>query len=178
MASTKSLTTMFVASFLFVIILYNIMDIEARITNEMLDTLFPSQLAPSQRWAILVAGSKHYQNYRHQSDICHAWQVLTDKGVPQENIVVFMYDDIAYHDMNPFQGVLRNSPSTDGFNVYEGVTKDYVGEDVTSGNIVSAFLGNANPGGVKGSGKIINSGANDYVFFYFSGHGEIGSLGK
>jgi legumain len=34
-------------------------------------------MAPSGKlWALLVAGSNGYDNYRHQADICHAYQVL------------------------------------------------------------------------------------------------------
>ncbi|KAH0984326.1 hypothetical protein GBA52_011503 [Prunus armeniaca] len=29
-----------------------------------------------KRWAILMAGSNGYYNYRHQADICHAYQIL------------------------------------------------------------------------------------------------------
>jgi hypothetical protein len=32
-----------------------------------------------------------------QADVCHAYQLLVDQGVKPENIVVFMYDDIAFH---------------------------------------------------------------------------------
>jgi len=53
------------------------------------------EAAQGQNYAVLVAGSNGYYNYRHQSDICHAFHVLTDKGqIPAENIIVFMYDDI------------------------------------------------------------------------------------
>ena len=31
-----------------------------------------------------------------QADVCHAYQVLKEHGVPDENIVVMMYDDIAH----------------------------------------------------------------------------------
>jgi legumain len=27
-------------------------------------------------WAVLVAGSNGYWNYRHQSDVCHAFHIL------------------------------------------------------------------------------------------------------
>ncbi len=32
-----------------------------------------------------------------QADVCRAYQLLVDQGVNPENIVVFMYDDIAFH---------------------------------------------------------------------------------
>jgi hypothetical protein len=31
---------------------------------------------------------------REQADVCHAYQLLSLHGVPDENIVVFIYDDI------------------------------------------------------------------------------------
>lgn len=56
-----------------------------------------------------------------QADICHAYQLLKKGGLKDENIVVFMYDDIAYNEENPRQGVIINSPHGD--DVYKGVPK-------------------------------------------------------
>ncbi|KAL2544966.1 Vacuolar-proCES [Forsythia ovata] len=53
------------------------------------------------RWAVLLAGSTGYWNYRHQADLCHAYQILKKGGLKDENIIVFMYDDIAYNEENP-----------------------------------------------------------------------------
>ena len=33
-------------------------------------------LTKAANWAVLVAGSNGYYNYRHQSDVCHAYQIL------------------------------------------------------------------------------------------------------
>ena len=33
-------------------------------------------------WVVLVAGSSGYYNYRHQADVCHAYQVVHSHGVP------------------------------------------------------------------------------------------------
>ena len=46
-------------------------------------------------WAVLIAGSKDWVNYRHQADISHAYQILIKNYFKPENIIVFMYDDIA-----------------------------------------------------------------------------------
>jgi legumain len=51
--------------------------------------------ATGQNWAVLVAGSNGWYNYRHQSDVCHAYQILHKNGIPDSNIIVMMYDDIA-----------------------------------------------------------------------------------
>ncbi|KAI5103676.1 legumain precursor [Silurus meridionalis] len=79
-----------------------------------------------KQWFLLAAGSKDWENYRHQADVCHAYQVLHQNGIPDEQIVVMMYDDIAYNHENPFPGNIINVP--EGPNVYSGVPKDYTGE--------------------------------------------------
>lgn len=59
---------------------------------------FVNLATAGQHWAVIVAGSNGYYNYRHQSDVCHAYQILHKNGVPDSNIVVMMYDDIANND--------------------------------------------------------------------------------
>jgi legumain len=57
--------------------------------------LFGAGITQAANWALLVAGSNGWENYRHQSDVCHAYQILHNHGIPDSNIVVMMYDDIA-----------------------------------------------------------------------------------
>ena len=45
--------------------------------------------------------------------------MLHSHGVPDDNIVVMMYDDVANHKKNPFKGKLFNKPG--GPDVYKGV---------------------------------------------------------
>ncbi|KAK6947617.1 Peptidase C13, legumain [Dillenia turbinata] len=126
------------------------------------------------RWAVLVAGSSGFGNYRHQADVCHAYQILKKGGLKEENIVVFMYDDIASHEFNPRRGVIINHPQ--GQDVYAGVPKDYTGEQVTAENLYAVLLGDKDA--VKGgSGKVVESKPNDRIFIYYSDHGGPGVLG-
>jgi legumain len=53
--------------------------------------------------------------------VCHAYQILKRGGLKEENIVVFMYDDIANSPENPRPGVIINHPK--GKDVYAGVPK-------------------------------------------------------
>ncbi|KAG5524748.1 hypothetical protein RHGRI_031428 [Rhododendron griersonianum] len=126
------------------------------------------------RWAVLIAGSNGYWNYRHQSDVCHAYQLLRKGGLKDENIIVLMYDDIASNEENPRPGIIINSP--DGDNVYSGVPKDYTGDDVTVDNFFAVILGNRTAL-TGGSGKVVDSGPNDHIFIYYSDHGGPGVLG-
>ena len=75
-------------------------------------------------WVLLVAGSNGWFNYRHQADVCHAYQIVHAHGVPDDHIIVMMYDDIAYAKENPTPGMIINHPN--GTDVYKGVPKDYV----------------------------------------------------
>ncbi|KAL9242885.1 hypothetical protein vseg_016843 [Gypsophila vaccaria] len=126
------------------------------------------------RWAVLVAGSQGFGNYRHQADVCHAYQILKKGGLKDENIVVFMYDDIADNELNPRRGTIINSPN--GEDVYAGVPKDYTGEQVTAKNFYAVLLGDKSA--VQGgSGKVVASKPNDRIFLYYSDHGGPGVLG-
>jgi len=129
---------------------------------------------PAKEWALLVAGSNYWYNYRHQADVCHAYQVLHAHGIPDENIVVMMYDDIANNAQNPTKGQIINHP--DGQDVYKGVPKDYVGKDVTVQNFLNILTGNKEAMKGIGSGKVIESGPNDRVFVNFVDHGATGIL--
>lgn len=87
--------------------------------------VIPEVKEGGQNWAVLVAGSSSFENYRHQADVCHAFQDLTAHGVPKSNIIVMMYDDIATDPKNPQPGTIINQP--DGYDIYPGVNKDYTG---------------------------------------------------
>ncbi|XP_014666763.1 PREDICTED: legumain-like [Priapulus caudatus] len=144
----------------------------AAITNSFVRENVIEESQVGVHWALIVAGSNGYYNYRHQADICHAYQILHSNGIPDERIVVMMYDDIAYSEENPTQGIIVNH--INGSDVYRGVPKDYTQEDVTPENFLKILQGDED--GMKGigSGKVIKSGPNDDVFVNFADHGAPG----
>ncbi|XP_050982897.1 legumain [Labeo rohita] len=135
---------------------------------------FPAEQPENgKHWVVIVAGSNGWYNYRHQADVCHAYQIVHKNGIPDEQIVVMMYDDLAQSPNNPTPGVIINRPN--GSDVYKGVLKDYIGDDVTPQNFLAVLKGDA--ASVKGgSGKVLKSGPNDHVFVYFTDHGAPGLL--
>ncbi|KAF6215910.1 hypothetical protein GE061_000245 [Apolygus lucorum] len=120
-------------------------------------------------WALLVAGSNSYMNYRHQADVCHSYHVMIAEGIPAERIIVMMYDDIAYSALNPFPGTIINRPG--GPNVYKGVKIDYRGTDVTPTNFLRVLKGDKQAMQGIGSGRVIESDRDTNIFVYFSDHG-------
>ena len=124
-----------------------------------------------ENWAILACGSTGYINYRHQADVFHVYQTLIQRGFSKNHIILFAYDDIAYHKSNPFPGEIYNRP--DGPNVYEGVIIDYSYNFVTPENYISVLKGDTQNGHLK---KVLNSTKNDNIFLYFSDHGINGAM--
>lgn len=120
-------------------------------------------------WAVLVAGSNGWYNYRHQADVCHAYQIVSAHGVPDDHIIVMMYDDIANNEENPTPGKIFNHPN--GSDVYHGVPKDYTCTNVNPKAFLQVLRGEKMD---VGSGKTLKSGPNDHVFIYFSDHGAKG----
>ncbi|KAB5543896.1 hypothetical protein DKX38_012008 [Salix brachista] len=165
-------------TFLFLIaLLSSIAQSQEGIVNSTSASNLPSSIrkdstaAEEKQWAVLVAGSAGYENYRHQADVCHAYQILKKGGLKDENIVVFMYDDIAFHVDNPRPGTIINKPF--GHDVYAGVPKDYTGDNCTVDNLFAVLLGNKSAL-TGGSGKVIDSGPNDNIFIYYADHGAPG----
>ncbi|XP_050527225.1 legumain-like [Daktulosphaira vitifoliae] len=128
-----------------------------------------------KKWVFLISGSSGWDNYRHQADIAHAYQIVKRNGIPDENIIVMMADDVANHTNNPVPGTLINQP--DGVDVYKGIKIDYSGKDVNSENFLNVLKGHKSAMKGKGSERVIESRKHDHVFVNFVDHGSNGILG-
>jgi len=125
----------------------------------------------SSNWAVLVAGSNGYYNYRHQADVAHAYQLLTKMGgFPAENVIVLMFNDVVNSSDNPLPGQLFNEP--DGGDVYGDIVVDYSAENVTAETFLNVIQGIHN--GSTLNGRVLRSGSDDNVFLYYSDHGAAG----
>jgi len=122
-----------------------------------------------------MAGSNTYGNYRHQADACHAYQIAKGNGIPESNIIMLAFDDIAHNSENPFPGKIFNKPTaagTPGVDVYSGCKISYSGKDVTAANFLKVLSGDT-----SAPGPVLESTANDRVFVYYADHGGVGILG-
>lgn len=123
-----------------------------------------------KHWAVILAGSKTYGNYRHQADACHSYQIAKKWGIPDEQIITMLYDDVASSSKNPFKGKLFNKPSSQGVDVYKGMKKDYTGGKVTPENFIKIITGDCS------SGPCLKSTEEDNVFINFADHGGTGLI--
>merc|ERR1711981_1152572 len=112
---------------------------------------------------------------RHQADACHAYQIAKGHGIPESNIILLAYDDIAHNSQNPFPGKVFNKPTPAGVpgkDVYDGCKISYRGSDVTAENFLKVLSGDT-----SAPGPVLKSAAQDHVFVYYADHGGPGILG-
>jgi ABC-type branched-subunit amino acid transport system substrate-binding protein len=116
-------------------------------------------------YAVLVAASQGWKNYRHQADVLGFYHYLKEKGYDDDHIILIMADDIAYNERNPLQGVVRRELS--GTNLYEDVQIDYRLGDLTLSDLKQILAGEPS----EAYPVTLGSGTNDNVLFFWSGHG-------
>jgi hypothetical protein len=122
------------------------------------------------RWALLIAASKGWANYRFQSDVFAMYQILNQHGYRDDHIVLICEDDVARHASNPYQGVLRISDT--GSNVYDAAAIDYRLNTLTPNDIGDILQGRAS----ERLPKVLSPDADDNVFIFWSSHGSPGSM--
>ncbi|MDO5395939.1 MAG: C13 family peptidase [Bacteroidales bacterium] len=120
--------------------------------------------------ALLVASSQGWSNYRHQADVVAIYQQLKSGGYTDDDIILIIEDDIALNVSNPDRGEIRVTPG--GANVYKDVEIDYHMSSLTPDDILRILKGEKS----ARLPKVIESGENDNIFVYWSGHGVPGAL--
>ena len=116
-------------------------------------------------YAVLVAASEGWKNYRHQADVLGVYHYLKGQGYDDEHILLIMADDIAYNERNPLPGVVRREVA--GKNLYEDVEIDYNLSDLTLDDLKQILTSEPS----EEYPVTLASTPNDNVLFFWSGHG-------
>jgi glycosylphosphatidylinositol transamidase (GPIT) subunit GPI8 len=121
-------------------------------------------------WALLVAASGDWTNYRHQADVMAQYQRLRQGGVPADHIVVVAANNLA---RNPRNSHPPDVPySVGGSSLNDGFKVDYPLHGMTADRLMEILTGRAsarNP-------KVIRAGPGDDVYVYLAGHGNQNGL--
>lgn len=121
-------------------------------------------------WAVIVATSMDWENYRHQADALAVYDLLRKNGVDDNRIILMVVDDIAYNQNNPLKGDVHGEVG--GENLREGAIIDYSGNDVNVQNFKNALLGDM----TAGSSDMLNTSENSNILVYIAGHGGDGFI--
>ena len=116
-------------------------------------------------YAVLVAASEEWKNYRHQADVLGMYHYLKGKGYDDDHIILIIADDIAYNEKNPLQGVVRRE--IDGENLYKDIQIDYKLGDLTLDDLRQILTGDPS----EAYPVTLGSSTDDNILFFWSGHG-------
>ncbi|MDR3194278.1 MAG: ABC transporter substrate-binding protein [Tannerella sp.] len=118
-----------------------------------------------EKWALLVAASSGWLNYRHQADVLAMYQLLKQQGYADDHIVLVAEDDIAFNAKNTSPGTVQ--VQIGGANVYKAVEIDYKLSELQLEDITAILNGEKS----ERLPHVLESASNDNVLFFWSGHG-------
>ena len=113
--------------------------------------------------AILIGASYAWNDYRHQADVMDLYRILQERGYEDDDILLILENNLAFHSGNLFQGIVRTS--VDGPNLYgEDIRVDYTLSSLTPDRLAAVLT------------QELNSDSGDNVLLYWCGHGSPGCL--
>lgn len=113
-------------------------------------------------YALIIATSSGWNNYRHQANAYEMYQLLKANGFDDEQIILIAEDDIANNTMNPYPGKIFTS--VNGINVYENIRIDHKLSEIKLSDLYDLLTDE--------TGKGISIGDSDNLFIYWCGHGS------
>ncbi len=120
----------------------------------------------AENWAIVIAASQGYVNYRFQADALAMYQLLKANGYDDDHIILIIEDDLVSDERNAAQpGEIRNSANGD--NLYHDLEIDYNLSKLTPDDFGNILAGKAS----ESLPAVIEATANDNVLVFWSGHG-------
>ena len=123
----------------------------------------------TSNWAVLVATSRFWFNYRHLANVLSLYRSVKRLGIPDSQIILMLPDDIACNPRNAFPGTVYNNADR-ALDLYgDNIEVDYRGYEVTVENFIRLLtdrLGEDVP-----RGKRLGSDAGSNVLVYMTGHG-------
>jgi ABC-type branched-subunit amino acid transport system substrate-binding protein len=127
-------------------------------------------LAKTDFEAVIIAPTNGWNNYRHQADGLTLYTLLRDNGVPDDHIILMLYDDIPTLKENPIQGNVHHVP--EGPNIRFGANVSYSGSQVTAATLKNVLTGTK----TDSTPVVLDSNASTDVFIYIVGHGDPGTI--
>ena len=113
--------------------------------------------------AILIGASYAWNDYRHQADVMDLYRILQERGYEDDDILLILENNLAFHSGNLFQGIVRTS--VDGPNLYgEDIRVDYTLSSLTPDRLAAVLT------------QELDSDSGDNVLLYWCGHGSPGCL--
>jgi len=125
--------------------------------------------AHTSNWAVLVATSRFWFNYRHLANTLSLYRTVKRLGIPDSQILLLLPDDMACNPRNAFSGTVYSNADRRMDLYGENVEVDYRGYEVTVENFIR-LLTDRWEEGVPASKRLqTDEGSN--ILIYMTGHG-------
>lgn len=125
----------------------------------------PPTLVRDGVWALILAASSGWENYRHQADALAQYQLLRAHGVDDDRIVLIVADDLAADPRNPRPGVVEGR--IQGEDLRSDARIDYSPLGLRPGDVLDILRGR----GSETLPTVLRSGPADNIYVYVAGHG-------
>lgn len=120
-------------------------------------------------YALLIATSENWLNYRHQADILSLYKKLKSFGMDDDHIILIIEDNLAENSMNPNPGTLIDF---NGAPIYEDVKVDYKVSELSPEDLLNITTGQKS----DRLPTVIEADSSQNVFVFWSGHGTTDGL--
>jgi len=127
-------------------------------------TSFSQNFSSDNFRAVIVAFSKDWINYRHQADALTVYDFVKEQGVPDDHIILLVYDDIPEDQRNKKPGEVYHTPGE--MEVRKRASPDYIGDMVNK----QMFRGILTGTGYTKDVRHLQSDENSTVLLYLSSH--------
>ncbi|KAK5126003.1 hypothetical protein LTR85_011358 [Meristemomyces frigidus] len=139
----------------------------------------------TSNWAVLVSTSRFWFNYRHMANTLSLYRTVKRLGIPDNQIILMLPDDMACNPRNTFAGSVFNDKSRD-LDLYDqqksnneggrpdvagmgGIEVDYRGNEVTVENFIR-LLTDRWPSSHPTSKRLMTDDRAN-ILIYMTGHG-------
>ena len=133
----------------------------------------------TSNWAVLVSTSRFWFNYRHLANVLSFYRTVKRLGIPDNQIILMLPDDMACNPRNTFPGSVFNDKSR-MLDIYDdkgalenlgmgGIEVDYRGNEVTVESFIR-LLTDRWPSSHPHSKRLM-TGPQSNILIYMTGHG-------
>lgn len=123
----------------------------------------------TNNWAVLVSTSRFWFNYRHMANVLSFYRTVKRLGIPDDQVIVMLSDDVACNARNPFPGAVFNVDDHKLDLYGENIEVDYRGYEVTVENFIRLLTDRWD--GDMPRSKRLNTDASSNILVYLTGHG-------
>lgn len=123
----------------------------------------------TNNWVVLVSTSRFWFNYRHMANVLSFYRTVKRLGIPDDQIIVMLSDDVACNPRNPFPGSVFNQHEH-YLDLYgQNIEIDYRGYEVTVENFIRLLTDRWDEDMPRN--KRLNTDDRSNIFVYLTGHG-------